>query len=69
VRLEDVDGMQRSLYSVGQVTRGETERLLAECKALLEERAKIAGVLAQLGPSWRETRTALNELARIVRGG
>jgi hypothetical protein len=67
VRLEDVESMQRSLYSAGQLTRGETERLLAECKTLLEERAKIAGILAELGPSFRETRTALNELARIVR--
>jgi hypothetical protein len=33
---------------------------------LLEQRAKIAGILHQLGPSLRDTRAALNELAKIV---
>ena len=46
----------------------DTERLLEMCDALLEQRAAIAAVLVQLGPSWRETRAALNELARIVDG-
>jgi hypothetical protein len=36
--------------------------------ALLAERSVIARILAELGPSFRETRAALNELARIVGG-
>jgi hypothetical protein len=66
VRLEDVDGLRRSLAIGGSLTRGDTERLLDACQSLLEERAAIAGVLDKLGPSFRETRTALNELARLV---
>jgi hypothetical protein len=66
VRLEDVDGLRRSLAIGGTLTRGDTERLLDTCQALLEQRAAIAAVLGQLGPSFRETRAALNELARIV---
>jgi hypothetical protein len=67
VRLEDVDGIRRSLAIGGTITRADTERLLDECQTLLEQRAAIAGVLEGLGPSFRETRAALNELARIVR--
>jgi hypothetical protein len=66
---EDVDGMRRSLAIGGSLTRDDTERLLDSCQALLEQRAAIAAVLGQLGPSWREARSALNELARIVGGG
>ena len=36
---------------------------------LLAERAAIARILAELGPSFRDTRAALNELARVVGGG
>ena len=43
-----------------------TEGLLDACQALLEQRAAIAAVLDQLGPSWRDTRSALNELSGIV---
>jgi hypothetical protein len=67
VRLEDVDGMRRSLAIGGSLTRTDTARLLDACQALLEQREAIAAVLSQLGPSWRDTRAALNELARIVR--
>ena len=41
--------------------------LLDICQALLAQRAAIAAVLGRFGPSWRETRTAFNKLARIVR--
>jgi hypothetical protein len=36
--------------------------------ALLAQRSAITRILAELGPSIRETRAALNELARIVGG-
>jgi hypothetical protein len=52
----------------GSLTRGDTERLLDACQVLTAQRAAIAAVLGQLGLSFRETRTALNELARIVGG-
>jgi hypothetical protein len=67
VRLEDVDRIRRSLDIGGTLTRADAERLLNACQALLAQRAAIAGVLEQLGPSFRDTRAALNELARIVR--
>jgi hypothetical protein len=66
---EDVDGMRRSLAIGSSLTRADTERLLDACQMLLEQRAAIAPVLGQLGPSWREARSALKELARIVGGG
>jgi hypothetical protein len=42
---------------------------LDTCQTLLERQSAIARVLDDLGPSWRDTRAALNELARIVGGG
>ena len=59
--------MRPSLAIGGSLTRADTERLLDACQALLVQRAAIAAVLGQLGPSWRDTRAALKELARIVR--
>ena len=60
--------MRRSLAIGGSLTRADTERLLDACATLLAQRNAIAAVLGQLGPSFRETRAALNELARIVSG-
>lgn len=45
----------------------DAEGPLDVCQTLLERREAIAVVLGQPGPSWREARTALNDLARIVR--
>ena len=59
--------MRRSLAIGDSLTRADTEHLLDACETLLEQRAAIAAVLGQLGPSFRETRAALNALARIVR--
>jgi hypothetical protein len=42
----------RSLAIGGSLTRADTERLLDSCQTLLEQRAAIAAVLGQLGPSW-----------------
>ena len=61
--------MRRSLAIGGTLTRADTERLLDACAALLAERAEIARILDELGPSWTSARRALNELARIVSGG
>jgi hypothetical protein len=60
--------MRRSLAIGGSLTRDDTERLLDACQALLAQRAAIAAVLGQLAPSFRETRAALNQLARTVGG-
>ena len=56
--------MRRSLAIGGSLTRADTERLLDACAALLAERAAIARILAELGPSWSGARRALNELHR-----
>jgi hypothetical protein len=63
---EEVDGMRRSLAIGGSLTRADVERLLDTCAALLAQQAAMIEVLGRLGPSFRETRAALNELARIV---
>jgi hypothetical protein len=65
---DDVDGMRRSLAIGGTLTRGDTERLLDACATLLAERAEIARILADLGPSWTGARRALNELHRVMNG-
>ena len=62
MRLEDVDALRRSLAIGGTLTRGDTERLLDTCQQLLEQQAAIVGVLGRLGPTFRETRSAPNEL-------
>jgi hypothetical protein len=67
VRLEDVDGLRRSLAIGGTLTRGDTERLLDTCQVLLEQRIAIAAVLTNLPATVSELRGALNELHRIVR--
>jgi hypothetical protein len=61
--------MRRSLAIGGSLTRADTERLLDACRASIAQRKAVAAILGQLGPSFRETRAALNELARIVGGG
>jgi len=58
--------MRRSLAIGGSLTRGEIKWLLDTCQALLGQRP-IAAFLDQFAPSFRETRAALNELAKIVR--
>jgi hypothetical protein len=65
---DDVDGMRRSLAIGGTLTRADTERLLDACATLLAERAEIARILADLGPSWTGARRALNELHRVMNG-
>ena len=59
--------MRRSLAIGGSLTRADTKTPPRRLQALLEQRAAVAAVLGQLGPSWRDTPAALNELARIVR--
>jgi hypothetical protein len=67
VRPEEVDHIRRSLATGGTLTRADAEQLRETCEALVAQRAAIARVLDELGPSWRDTRAALSELARIVR--
>jgi hypothetical protein len=68
VKPEELDGMRRSLAIGGSLTRTDTERLVDACANLLAERAAIARILAELGPSFRETRAALIELHRVLNG-
>jgi hypothetical protein len=67
VGTDDLESMRRSLAIGGSLGRADTEHLIDICQTLLAQRAAIAAVLGQLGPSWRDARAALNELARIVR--
>ena len=69
MRPEDLDGIRRSLAIGGTLTRVDSERLIEACAKLLDERAAIVRILAELGSSWTGARRALNELARIVNGG
>ena len=64
---DDLESMRRSLAIGGSLTVADTERLLDACQALIAQREAVAAILGQLGPTFRETRAALNELARIVR--
>ena len=57
--------MRRSLAIGGSLTRADTERLLDTCQTLLDQRAAIAAVLGQLGPSC-VTPGGVNQSARIV---
>jgi hypothetical protein len=65
---EDLDGMRRSLAIGGTLPRSDIEGLLAACANLLADRAAIVRILGELGPSFRETRAALNELHRVLNG-
>jgi hypothetical protein len=68
MQAEDVDRMRRSLAIGGSLTRADTERLLDACADLLAQRDAVTRILGELGPSFRETRATLNELARVVGG-
>ena len=59
--------MRRSLAMRDQLSRGDVERVLDTCEALLTERVRIERVLSELGPAWGGTRRALNELHKIIR--
>ena len=50
------------------MTQADTEQLLEACGALLAQRAAVARIVAELGPSFRETRAILNELHRVLNG-
>jgi hypothetical protein len=61
-RRDDADACSRHEQLATLARRCRLQRPLH----LLEQRAAIAGVLEVLGPSCRDSRAALNELARIV---
>ena len=46
----------------------DTDRLLDACDALLAQRAAVAGIFDEPGPSWMSTRRALNEFHRVMNG-
>jgi hypothetical protein len=66
---EELDHMRRSLAIGGSLTGADAEQLLNACASLLAERAAIARILDELGPSWTRARRALNELSKIVGAG
>ena len=65
---EELDHMRRSLSIGGTLTRADTDQLLDACATLLAQRAAIAPILDELGPSWTSTRRALNERHRELNG-
>ena len=48
------------------VPADRVRELLETCDVLLTERVKIRRLLPDLGPSWRDTRKAVNELSTLL---
>ena len=63
--IHDVESIRRSA-AMAPLSQDEAFRVLEACDQLLRERARIAGVLADLPSSWAEVRRSLNELQAIV---
>jgi hypothetical protein len=63
--IHDVESIRRSA-AMAPMSQDEAFRVLEACDQLLRERARIAGVLAELPSSWAEVRRSLNELQAIV---
>lgn len=68
LRREAIEGLRRSLVA-GGLPRDQCEALIATTMELLDQQDKVRGILAELGPSWRGARKALNELAKTVEQG
>ena len=62
----ELEGIRRSLAMSPTVPADRVRELLETCDVLLTERIKIRRLLRDLGPSWRDTRKALNELATVL---
>jgi hypothetical protein len=66
MRLEDVEGLRRSLASA-PLSKETVRRVLDEQEALLHERAELKRLLVDLRPSWARLRDVLSELDRRLR--
>jgi hypothetical protein len=62
----ELEGIRRSLAMSPTVAADRVRELIETCDVLLTERVKIRRLLRELGPSWRDTRTALNELSTML---
>lgn len=67
VTTHDITGYRRSLAMSPSLTRAETERLLDDLEAMINERDRAVEVLHRLAPAFGEVRTALNELHRNIK--
>jgi hypothetical protein len=63
--LNDLESTRRSA-AMAALSKEETMRLIETCRQLLNERARILAVLADLPSTVSALRTTLNELHRIV---
>ena len=61
----DVESIRRSA-AMAPLSQDEAFRILEACNQLLNERARIAALLADLPASWSSARNVLNELQAIV---
>jgi hypothetical protein len=65
--LADLDQLLRSLALSPRLPPEQLARLLERHRALLEERHALEQALVDLGPTWRETKAALNRLNSLLR--
>ena len=61
----DIEGFRRSA-AMAPLSKEETFRILDECARMIDERSRMAGVLADLPASFGAVRAALNELQVLV---
>lgn len=62
----DVEIFKRSVGASGQLPRDQLDRLLDETACLLEERERLAQLMSELSPPWRDVRGALNEIHQVL---
>ena len=54
--------------AVGPIDPAVVRRVLEEHVRVQQERAELEATLARLAPAWRELRSVLNELTRVLAG-
>jgi hypothetical protein len=64
--LADLDQLLRSLALSPRLPPEQLARLIERHRALLEERHELEQALVDLGPTWRETKAALNRLNSLM---
>lgn len=65
----EVEILTRSVGASGSLPRDQLDRLLREAALLLEERERLAELVAGLSPPWRDVRGALNEIHQVLSSG
>ena len=61
----EVDELRRAA-AVGPIDPAVVARVLEDHKRVQRERAELAAILDRLTPAWRELRSVLNELNRVL---